>query len=462
MLKYTIRIRDLVHGTILFTKEEMAIIDSPYFQRLRHVRQNDVAFSVYPSANTSRFEHALGTCRVAGMMAENLTKSPKWERFLKEFSELTGIGTNVEFVQLCRMYALVHDIGHFPLSHLFEQALEDWAKSPLFVVHEWTGKSEFTKLHEALGAVVVEQLAPSIPQPYRDPLVRLMSEKTIRIGDPLSIVKTLIDAEIDADRIDFVQRDGLLAGGEYGHYDIRRLCDAIFLDRDARGWVVGYSEKALTAMEALLLDRYRIHTWVQFHHRVVAMKMLVRYLIQAALERGLIEKSQFDPSRAEFLFRDDVWLWSLLRAMDSDTSMLSLVQRAVFAREKGNVLPLWKSRTTYHACVNEVMRRARIHTINYGIPHLYRDHLTRKLDVQAFTFKVPFRTLGVQSVPLYSEDKPGLTGAYLREASQIVSNLERIWLGEPQEYIILVGEGIASRMEIRRKWMDATVRWIAP
>ena len=77
MLEYVLRIRDLVHGTILFTKEEVQIINHPFFQRLRNIRQNDVAFYVYPSMNASRFEHTLGVCRVAGMMAETLTKSPK-------------------------------------------------------------------------------------------------------------------------------------------------------------------------------------------------------------------------------------------------------------------------------------------------------------------------------------------------------------------------------------------------
>ena len=128
MLEYTLRIRDLIHGTILFTKEETALINHPFFQRLRQVRQNDVAFYVYPSINTSRFEHTLGVCRVAGMMAETLTKSPKWKDYQRELKRKTGIGKEKEFIELCRFYALLHDIGHFPLSHLFEYAMEDWAE----------------------------------------------------------------------------------------------------------------------------------------------------------------------------------------------------------------------------------------------------------------------------------------------------------------------------------------------
>src|SRR3989338_2299066 len=212
MLDYVLRIRDLVHGTILFTKEEATLINHPYFQRLRHIRQNDVAFYVYPSMNTSRFEHTLGVCRVAGMMAETLTKSPKWRDYKRELKRKTGIGTEKEFVELCRFYALLHDIGHFPLSHLFEYAMEDWAEDYTQIIEEWTGVRGFKKLHEALGAVIAKKDFPPT--------------------DPLYVAKSVIDSPIDADRIDFTQRDGILAGGDYGHYDTRRLCDSVFIEQD--------------------------------------------------------------------------------------------------------------------------------------------------------------------------------------------------------------------------------------
>src|SRR3989344_9022708 len=114
MLQYTLRVRDLVHGTILFTEQEENIINRPLFQRLRQIRQNDVAFYVYPSLNTSRFEHVLGTCRVAGMMAEHLTQCTKWRTYFRVLKEQTGIASREEFIELCRFYAFFHDIGHLP------------------------------------------------------------------------------------------------------------------------------------------------------------------------------------------------------------------------------------------------------------------------------------------------------------------------------------------------------------
>ena len=340
MLEYTLRIRDLVHGTILFTEHEQRIINHPYFQRLRQVRQNDVAFYVYPSLNTSRFEHVLGACRVAGMMAENLTKSPKWRLYSRELKTRTGLAVKEEFVELARLYALLHDIGHLPLSHLFEFAMEDWIGASNFprTIEEWTGAEGFGKLHEAFGAAIVRRIVPNLKlsRVMRNALVRLMTEKNLlqQPEDPLSVVKSLGDSDIDADRIDFVQRDGLLAGGEYGHYDIRRLCDAVFIEQFEGGWLIAYSEKALTSMEALLLDRYRTHVWVHFHHRVVAMKMLVRFLIRKAFEHGIVQKGHFDPTKVdEFALRDDVWLWGILRGMEADDEVTGMIQRAVFLVE---------------------------------------------------------------------------------------------------------------------------------
>src|SRR6266404_250580 len=116
MLEYVLRIRDLVHGTILFTQKEMMLINHPFFQRLRQIKQNDIVFYVYPSINISRFEHVLGVCRAAGMIAESLTKSAKWKNYWKVLSADTGLSKNSEaikeeFTQLCRFYALLHDIG---------------------------------------------------------------------------------------------------------------------------------------------------------------------------------------------------------------------------------------------------------------------------------------------------------------------------------------------------------------
>ena len=467
MLDYVLRIRDLIHGTILFTKEETALINHPFFQRLRQVRQNDVAFYVYPSMNTSRFEHTLGVCRVAGMMAETLTKSPKWRDYKRELKRKTGIGKEKEFVELCRFYALLHDIGHFPLSHLFEYSMEDWAEDYDQAIEEWTGIKGFEKLHEALGAVIAKKIIEDLKMPdvISDSLLRLMTEKDFSPTDPLSVVKSVVDSPIDADRIDFTQRDGLLAGGEYGHYDTRRLCDSVFIEQDENGWLIAYSEKALTSMEALLLDRYRIYEWVHFHHRVIAMKMLVRFLIEKALELKIVTKEHFNPQNVEeFSLKDDVWLWNVLRNIPTEDKYTKMVQEAVFYRKKENILNLWKTRPYYHALQAKVAAKSRQDSpLAFEKTVSYQRHLSSVggMDMPALIFKVEFVPVGRKAIYLYSEADGALAGRSLLEVSKLVSGLQAIWNDEPQYFVLLVESNIKRRArQLTEKWVNWTADWI--
>ncbi|MBI4068417.1 HD domain-containing protein, partial [Candidatus Kaiserbacteria bacterium] len=435
------------------------------------VRQNDVAFYVYPSLNTSRFEHVLGTCRVAGMMAESLTNSPKWRAYLRDLKGKTGISSKQEFVQLARLYALLHDVGHLPLSHLFELAVEEYAvlKTPRIsnqkLAEEWTGVAGFEKLHEAFGAVIVKQMIPSIllPRELCQMLTRLMAEKTIPPDDPLCVVKSLVDSEIDADRIDSTQRDGLLAGREYGNYDTRRLCDSVVIEKDKSGWLIAYSEKGLTSMEALLLDRYRTHVWIHFHHRVVAIKILTRFLLEKAFEREIITKEQFNPADQDtFALRDDVWLWNVLRGMDSVGDPLTqMIQRAVFYREKNNVLNLWKGRLAYRELEERIQEKARVNAVNFGFFDLYLQYLKEQLKVPIFKFESPFVPISERAVLIYAEKEKRLSGKSLVGASRLVADLNEIWKSEPQRFLLLVNSNIAARVEyFRRQWIELTARWI--
>ncbi len=467
MLDYTLRIRDLVHGTILFTKEEVALINHPFFQRLRQIRQNDVAFYVYPSMNTSRFEHTLGVCRVAGMMAETLTKSPKWREYSEALKRETGIKSKKDFVKLCRFYALLHDIGHFPLSHLFEYSMEDWAEDYTQTIEEWTGVKGFKKLHEALGAVIARKIIEDVKMPdvISGSLLRLMTEKNFSPTHPLSVTKSVVDAPIDADRIDFTQRDGLLAGGEYGHYDTRRLCDSVFIEQDETGWLIAYSEKALTSMEALLLDRYRIYEWVHFHHRVIAVKMLVRFLIEKVLELKIVTKEHFNPQNVEeFSLKDDIWLWNVLRNIPAEDKYTKMVQRAVFYREKENILNLWKTRPYYHALQKEVAKKSRQNLpLDFNRTISYQDYLSSvgNMDMPALIFEIEFDPVGEKAISLYSEADGKLTGKNLSEVSKLVSGLQAIWDDEPQYFVLLVESHIKHKVkQLTEQWIDLTADWI--
>src|ERR671917_2910987 len=109
-MKFTGEITDPVHQYIRFSDVERELVDTPIFQRLRRIRQLAGAHLVYPSAQHSRFEHSLGAMHIAGFAGETLLG--------KEYIDHT------EVVQDLRLAALLHDIGHGPFSHLFEEVLE--------------------------------------------------------------------------------------------------------------------------------------------------------------------------------------------------------------------------------------------------------------------------------------------------------------------------------------------------
>jgi HD superfamily phosphohydrolase len=455
------RIRDLVHGFVYLTELEVHAINHPLFQRLRHIRQNDVAASVYPSLNTSRFEHSIGCTHVAGKMAANLVRSPKW----REYKDEVGLARN-DFEQVCRLYALLHDLGHLPLSHLFELAFEKHAGNvPLpKLCKEWFGGEGFTKLHEACGYAAAQRLLKDInaPTPVSNPVLYLMRNKVVSRGDSLRPIKLLIDSEIDADRIDSTRRDGQLAGGEYGSYDIERLCSAVFLTRCRKEWRLAYSHKALGSMESLLLDRYRTHTWIHFHHQVVAMKIAVRELIGRLLGEGIISAKSFptDDPRTMCL-RDDVWLWSLLRDMpipSSDKALVAVRDVAIYRDMKPNLMLLWKHRSQYTHWRDRVLEASQKRTIT-KFNSQYEDVVSKKLGVKVLCLWLSFGPTGNNAVPLTSENGDDDLGD-LMDSSALIRSLSGVWAHEPQGYVALFGEIPKDTDSVREAWVQATAEWL--
>lgn len=108
LVKYVGEITDPIHKYIRFTEAEKKIIDTKIFQRLRRIRQLAGAHLVYPSAQHSRFEHSLGTMHLAGLAGEVMFS----KNYICE-----------EDIQKLRLAALLHDVGHGPFSHLFEEVM---------------------------------------------------------------------------------------------------------------------------------------------------------------------------------------------------------------------------------------------------------------------------------------------------------------------------------------------------
>lgn len=479
-LDYVLRVRDLVHGFVNLTAPEVEVINNQLFQRLRHVRQNDVAFFVYPSLNISRFEHSLGCAHVAGKMAKNLTRSHEW----KSYRRAVGLSED-DLVQACRLYALLHDVGHLPLSHLFEMAFEDYAftkdggKTTLQdYCKEWFGGEGFGKLHEACGSALAPEILMStseISTDVRDVVLQLMQSKTIALDSPLQPIKLLIDSEIDADRIDATARDGTLAGQEYGNYDIERLCSSVFVQKRGPSWRLAYSHKALGSIEGLLFDRSRTHNWIHFHHRVVATKVAARVLVADLLGTGDISPKTF-PIKApdQMALRDDVWIWNKLREVAEKTipdqehgaAHRACIQSLLYRQTK-EVCLLWKNRTEYAEVTKLLIDKlttaalaSELVPVWFG--RAYEKELSREFGIRSIVFWLNFKPVSDRLTPITDEEGQHDRG-HLLQNSPIVKSLRSMWKGEAQFYIVLLGHQIAPNQELetlRQKWVDFTFAWI--
>src|SRR6266850_400935 len=136
-------VRCPVHGFIGFSRNERRVIDSPVFQRLRHVRQLALEYLVYPAAMHSRFEHSLGVMELTGRAFEVVVR--KHRKLVEdELHRISGLEKDAlpRARQILRLSALLHDVGHPAFSHAAEKYIPggDHEKLSLHVVQSVLGE----------------------------------------------------------------------------------------------------------------------------------------------------------------------------------------------------------------------------------------------------------------------------------------------------------------------------------
>jgi HD superfamily phosphohydrolase len=216
-------IKDPVHGYVEVEGPLLPVLDSPPVQRLRHVKQLGFSCLVYPGANHTRFEHSLGTMHLATILARHLL-------------------LDTADVRLIAAAGLLHDIGHGPFSHTSEAFLSEFAG------HD----------HHRVDHLLAEPaLASALAGADLDPAA---IAALIRGEHPLA---DLIHGDLDADRMDYLQRDAHYTGAPYGTVDAERLIQSSLL---SEGGGLGIDESGIAAAESLLIARTLMRSAVYFHH----------------------------------------------------------------------------------------------------------------------------------------------------------------------------------------------------
>lgn len=247
---------DPIHGVVVVRGAALELIGLPVFQRLWGIRQTGFAHLVFPGANHTRLEHSLGVYSVAGALAD-------------------ALDLPVEDRNQVAVGGLLHDLGHGPLSHTLEPSMREVLGSG----HEARSRAWITGARQWEG----EPGAPAgeIPEVLRrfglDPAAVADLVDPPPAGDRRPLLRELLHGPIDADRIDYLQRDAHYTGVAHGAIDAVRLLDTALVRDDN----LVFAEKGRSAVEGFLVGRALMYASVYYHKTVRAAEVMA----QAAVER---------------------------------------------------------------------------------------------------------------------------------------------------------------------------------
>jgi HD superfamily phosphohydrolase len=302
-------IRDPIHGSIDITQAERQVIDSRFYQRLRHIKQLGFSDLAFPGATHSRYAHGIGAMSVATRVFDALYRrldlsSPDRARLR----------------QTLRLAVLLHDLGHPPLSHATERILPQRATLGL---PSWTGIGEQAS-HEDMTLLLIlrSELSDIIRRSFGDEGIQPEDVASLVCGqspegvnpfrvagiDHAPLLRQLVSSELDADRMDYLLRDSFYTGVHYGRYDLDWIVQNVEPVIQEGRVLLGMDRRAVMAFEDFLLSRYHMFLSVYYHSTSINFeRMLANYFATSGEEYRLAA----DPER--YVLADDVDLIGALR-----------------------------------------------------------------------------------------------------------------------------------------------------
>ena len=246
MKKKYLDIIDPIHDFIRVYNSELKIIDNPIFQRLRRIRQLSGAHLTYPGAQHTRFEHSLGVMHIAGRAGQTLQ-----EKGVLKADDIDSI----------RLAALLHDIGHGPFSHLFEEVLQQKKK----ISHENIGKQLILKT----------EIGDILSKSGKD---KKFITKLAFGGSKFPFMNELLSGSLSVDMMDYLPRDGYFTGAEHAKIDYKRITQSL----DVFQKKLALEKSALYSFESMMHSRYQMFKAVYFHKTVRSAEVMLLESIKLA------------------------------------------------------------------------------------------------------------------------------------------------------------------------------------
>ena len=234
-------LNDPVYGFITIPSELIfAIIDHPYFQRLRRIRQLGLTDFVYPGALHTRFHHALGAMHLMSITLDNL--------------RIKGTDISEEEYEAALIAILLHDIGHGPFSHALEYSLLRG------IPHEELSLLTIELLNEEFGGQLTLAL------------------RIFKSQYPKKFLHQLVSSQLDIDRLDYLQRDCFFTGVSEGTIGADRIIKMMAVKDDQ----LVIEEKGIYSIENFLSARRLMYWQVYLHKTTVSAEKMLINLIQRA------------------------------------------------------------------------------------------------------------------------------------------------------------------------------------
>lgn len=400
-------IKDPVHGTMQFTTSEndwmKPFIDSPPFQRLRHIKQLGMGDFIFPGAVHTRFNHCLGCCYIASQISHK-------------------IGLSEEESQLVLIACLLHDIGHGPFSHTFEdlfhgKLIRHEAWTPFFLA-EYRTQEFFSHYNRC------------------NPRHHLTEEKFLLIEEMIMhqlpgrrLLADIVSSQMDADRLDYLLRDSHFCGVTYGEFDFRWMLNSMVIVNSAHGERLGLTHKGIGVVEHYLMARRLMMHNIYFNQKKLALEFfLIKLLANLAenlqdnalymeikntrLGHFLLEVNQFNQNissnnieqmKQQFLHQNyakykelcdyDVFaIIKLLSKMTADTPAIQLAQR-LQSRQMPKIIRLDQTNIT---------------TVENSLAEFRKTQTPKIEDWQIAIIKSPHQSYSVEEDPILIINENGV------------------------------------------------------
>ncbi len=298
-------ISDPIHGYISFVAPmngrevtEKTLIDTPWMQRLRCIMQLQGARWVFPSAEHSRFQHSLGAMHLAGRFAQHLYPSLK---------ESFPNSPSLPYIEsLLRVTALLHDVGHGPFGHFFDENVLD----RYGLTHERVGQKIIV---DELGDLIRKiRMAPSGPFERGEALdpayvayliLKDPRKDSSRIPRWLAALQPIIGGIYTADNMDYILRDSYMCGVSVGPVDVERLLHYSFITRHG----LTMHRAGLSALQMFLNTRQYLYTNIYYHRTTRAIDLHLKEIFKETM--GFVYPKNPMTHLRDYLSLSD---WSLL------------------------------------------------------------------------------------------------------------------------------------------------------